>query len=84
MDILELKFDYEDSGNCRTYYKGKYQGKDYKIVIIHGNNFDEICTATKDGEPNAPLKERLKVTLDNKLYTVVKENGYSKLKGEQE
>lgn len=80
MDLLELKFDYEDSGNCRTYYKGKYQEKDYKIVIIHGRNFDEICTATNDGEPNAPLREGIKVTLDSKLYTVVKENGYSKLK----
>ena len=82
MDILELKFDYEDTGNSRTYYKGKYNDKDYKIVIIHNKNFDEICTATNDGEPNAGLKEGIKVLLNNKLYTVIKENGYSKLKEE--
>ena len=80
MDILELKFDYEDTGFCRTYYIGKYKDKKYKIVINHEKNFDEICTATNDGEPIAGLKEGIKVLLNNKLYTVIKENGYSKLK----
>lgn len=79
MDILELKFDYEDIGNCRTHYKGKYKGKDYKIVIIHYRNFDEICQATEDGEPMVGLKENIKILLNNKIYTVIKENGYSKL-----
>lgn len=78
--VLELKFDYENTGNCRTHYNGKYNGRKYNIVILHNNGIDEICTATKDGEPNAPLKEGIKVVLDGKFYKVVKVNGYSVLK----
>lgn len=80
-NILELRFNHEDSGNCRTYYKGNYVGKDkkYNIVILHEDHFDEICTASNDGEPEAPLKKGLKILLNNKLYIVADRSGYSVL-----
>lgn len=79
MNTLELKFDYENTGFSRTHYKGTYKNKEYNIVIIHNKNIDEILTASKDGEPDTPLKEGLKVLLNNKNYIVKKQNGYSVL-----
>lgn len=79
-NLLELKFDYENTSHCRTHYTTKYKGKKYNIVILHQNDFDEICTATKDGEPNVPVKDKFYVTIDKKLYKIVNDNGYSKLK----
>ena len=78
-NFLELKLDYENTAYCRTHYKGKFENKNYNIVILHHNNFDEICTATKDGEPNAPLIKGLRVLLNNKKYIVADRNGYSAL-----
>ena len=78
-NFLELKLDYENEAYCRTHYKGKFENKTYNIVILHHNNFDEICTATKDGEPNAPLKKGIQVLLNNKKYIVADRNGYSVL-----
>ena len=80
MNLLKLKFDYENTGFCRTHYIGEYNEKKYNIVIIHNKDFDEICTVTKDGEPNAPLKENIKVLLNNKKYITQKLNGYTILK----
>ena len=79
-EILELKLDYKNESYCRTHYKGKYKNKNYNIVILHEDNFDEICTASKDGEPDSPLKKGLIVLLDNKKYIVADRNGYSVLK----
>ena len=76
-NILKLKFNYENTGFSRTHYKGKYNNKIYDIVIIHNKNFDEILTATKDGEPNNDLKEGLFVELNNKLYITKNKNGYT-------
>lgn len=78
-NILKLKFNYENTGFSRTHYKGKYNDKIYDIVIIHYKNFDEILTATKDGEPNNDLKEGLLVELNNKLYITKNKNGYTTL-----
>lgn len=77
MDILKLKFDFENAGFCRTHYKGQYNTKNYNIVIIHNKDFDEICTATKDGEPSAPLKANIKILLNNKIYITKKANEYT-------
>lgn len=79
-NILKLKFDYENAGFCRTHYIGELNGKKYNIVIIHEKNFDNILTATKDGEPMADLKTRILVELNNKLYITADRNGYTILK----
>lgn len=75
MDILKLKFDFANTGFSRTHYKGEYKEKKYNIVIIHGKT-EEICTATKDGEPSAPLKENIKILLNDKYYITKKINEY--------
>lgn len=80
MDILKLKFDYENTAFCRTHYKGTYKDKKYNIVILHHKEFNEICTASKDGEPCAPLKENIKILLNNKNYITQKINGYTTIK----
>lgn len=71
-NILKLKFDYYNSGFSRTHYKGEYNGKKYNIVIIHNKNIKEICTATADGEPSAPLKENIRILLNDKNYITKK------------
>lgn len=78
-DVLELKFDYEDTGRYRTYYKGKYKGKTYFIVIIHLRYLDNICTASRDGEPNCDLKPGIPVKLNGKMYRTTHKNGYAVL-----
>lgn len=77
MKILNLQFDYENSGFCRTHYIGEYNGRKYNFVIMHNADIKEICTATKDGEPCAPLKENIKVLLNNKKYITKKTNNYT-------
>ena len=77
MDILKLIFDYENTGFYRTHYKGTYKNKNYNIVILHETYFDQICTATKDGEPSAPLKEGIKILLNNKYYITKKINEHT-------
>jgi len=84
MFTLRLKFDYENSGFSRTHYTAKYIDYKYNIVIIHNKNFDEICTATKDGEPSAPLKENIKILLDDKTYITKKLNDYTTILKESE
>ena len=79
-NILKLKFDYENTGFCRTHYIGELNGKKYNIVIIHEKNFDNILTATKDGEPESDLKVGILVELNNKVYITADRNGYTILK----
>lgn len=83
-NVLKLKFDYENTGFGRTHYTGKLNGKKYNIVIIHEKNFDNILTATKDGEPEADLKKGILVELNNKLYITADRNGYTILKEMEE
>ena len=79
-NILKLKFDYENTGFNRTHYIGELNEKKYNIVIIHEKDFDNILTATKDGEPNADLKTGILVELNNKVYITADRNGYTILK----
>ena len=79
-NILKLKFDYENTGFNRTHYIGELNDKKYNIVIIHEKDFDNILTATKDGEPNADLRVGILVELNNKLYITADRNGYTILK----
>lgn len=83
-NVLKLKFDYENTGFGRTHYTGELNGKKYNIVIIHEKNFDNILTATKDGEPKADLKKGILVELNNKLYITADRNGYTILKEMEE
>lgn len=78
MEII-LIFDYENTGFSRTHYKGTYKNNVYYFAIIHEKNFDEICTTTKDGEPNAPLKENVTIIIDNKKYITKKINDYTSI-----
>lgn len=84
MLVLKLKFDYENNGFSRTHYKAEHNEKKYNFVIIHNKDFDEICTATKDGEPSAPLKENIKIILNNKTYITKKLNDYTTILKESE
>lgn len=74
MIVLNLKFDYENTGFSRTHYVGEYKEKKYNFVVIHEQYFDEICTATADGEPANPLKENITIILNKKIYTTKKIN----------
>ena len=84
MIILKLKFNYENNGLSRTHYTTEYKEKKYNIVIIHNKDFDEICTATKDGEPSAPLKENIKVIIKNNTYITKRINNYTTIIKESE
>ena len=74
MEIMKLKLDYENPGFSRTHYVGYYKDKKYNIVIIHNSKYDEICTASKDGEPDSPIKASIKFVLDDKVYITKKVN----------
>lgn len=76
---LNLNFDFENSGFSRTHYKTEYKNKKYNIVIIHEKGFDEIATATKDGEPCSPIKENIIILLNNKKYITKKINDYTSI-----
>lgn len=80
MVVLDLKFDYENAGFCRTHYKTDYKGNARHIVILHNKNFDEICTASKDGEPDSPLKAGIYIKINDKKYITKKLNEYTILK----
>lgn len=69
---LELKYKCENTGYARKYYETEYNGKKYSIVIINEKEFDEICTATRDGEPFAPLKDGIEIIIDGKKYKTEK------------
>ncbi len=79
MITLKLKFDYKNSGFSRTHYTTEYKSKKYNICIIHNKNYNEICTASKDGEPQAPLKEDIQILIDNKKYITKKINEYTSI-----
>lgn len=74
--VLHLELEYDNPGYARKHYKGYYGKNKYNIVIFDGE-YKEITTASKDGEPNAPLKAGIHVVLENVLYITVKKGDIS-------
>lgn len=60
--------------------KESFKGNTRHIVILHNENFDEICTASKDGEPDSPLRAGIYIKINDKKYITKKLNGYTILK----